>query len=84
MIEVPQTLAGRSRSVLTRSTIQEMVTPVGVGSYAVGFSIVQKGEGWYFEHGGSNWGFRCLTTAHRAKGYGVIAMTNGDNGLPLL
>ena len=57
---------------------------MGVGSYAVGFSIVQKGEGWYFEHGGSNWGFRCLTTAHRAKGYGVVAMTNGDNGLPLL
>jgi len=25
-----------------------------------------------------------LATAHRAKGYGVVAMTNGDNGLPLL
>jgi len=84
MIEVQRTLAGRSTAVLTRSAMQEMVTPVGVGSYAVDFSIVRKGEGWYFEHGGRNWGFQCLATAHRARGYGVVAMTNGDNGLPLL
>jgi hypothetical protein len=36
------------------------------------------------EHGGRNWGFQCLATAHRAKGYGVVGMTNSDNGLPLL
>jgi CubicO group peptidase (beta-lactamase class C family) len=83
MIEVQRTMSGQSSSVLARATMQEMVTPVGVGSYAIGFSIVQKGEGWYFEHGGSNWGFRCLATAHRAKGYGVVVMTNGDNGHPL-
>ncbi|MGP0000059.1 MAG: serine hydrolase domain-containing protein [Acetobacteraceae bacterium] len=80
MIEVQRTMAGQSSSVLTRATMQEMMTPVGIGSYAVGFSISRKGEGWYFEHGGSNWGFRCLSTAHRAKGYGLVVMTNGDNG----
>jgi hypothetical protein len=84
MIEVQRTLAGRATALLTKSTMQEMVTPVGVGSYAVGFSIARKGEGWYFEHGGSNWGFQCLATAHRARGYGVVAMTNSDNGPPLL
>jgi CubicO group peptidase (beta-lactamase class C family) len=84
MLEVQKTLAGKSSAVLTRVMMQEMVTPVGVGSYAVGFSISQKGQGWYFEHGGSNWGFRCHAIAHRAKGYGVVVMANGDNGQPLV
>jgi CubicO group peptidase (beta-lactamase class C family) len=84
MIEVQKTLAGQSTTVLTRAMAQEMITPVGIGSYAVGFAIARRGEGWYFEHGGDNWGFKCLAMAHRAKGYGVVAMANGDNGQPLV
>jgi CubicO group peptidase (beta-lactamase class C family) len=84
LIEVQQTLAGRSTKVLDRPTMQNMVTPVGVGPFAVGFMVSPQGEGWYFEHGGSNWGFRAQVIAHVAKGYGLAVMTNGENGSSLI
>src|SRR5215475_4173765 len=79
-IEVQLALAGKSRKVLTQRFAEEMVTPVGVGPFAVGLTIEKQGEGWYFSHGGSNWGFQCDLFAHRAKGYGVVVMTNSDSG----
>jgi CubicO group peptidase (beta-lactamase class C family) len=83
-IEIQKTALGRSARVLNQSTVREMLTPVGVGDYAVGLAITKKGEGWYFAHGGSNWGFQCDLLAHRLKGYGVAIMTNSDSGRPVI
>ena len=79
-IELQKALEGKSDRVLSASMAREMVTPVGVGDYAVGFALRKMGEGWYFGHGGSNWGFQCDLVAHVRKGYGVAIMTNADSG----
>jgi len=84
LIEVQLATAGRSKRVLSQPLAREMITHVGVGPYAVGFELSKRGEGWYFQHSGSNWGFQCGVLAHRIKGYGAAIMTNGDNGSAVL
>jgi len=66
----PEDGARRSSKVLTQASVREMLTPVGVGDYAVGLGLSKLGQGWYFGHGGSNWGFQCDFIAHRLKGTG--------------
>ncbi len=78
-IEVQRALRGESK-LLSRASATELTSPVGAGPFAVGFSVEKEGEGWYFAHGGSNWGFQCNLRAHRLKGYGVAVMTNSDSG----
>ena len=79
-IEVQQAVRGPMGKVLSQASAREMTSPVGAGPFAVGLTVEQRGEGWYFSHGGSNWGFRCSLVAHVRKGYGVVVMTNGDAG----
>jgi len=79
-IEVQKSFRGDPGRVLSRALVREMLSPVGVGGYAVGFAIDKRGEGWYFNHSGGNWGFSCDLLAHFIKGYGIVVMTNSDSG----
>ncbi len=83
-IELQNALQGKSTRVLNATSARDMVTPVGVGDFAVGFGLQKLAEGWYFSHGGSNWGFQCNMMAHLRKGYGLAIMTNADSGGPLI
>jgi CubicO group peptidase (beta-lactamase class C family) len=80
IIEVQRAVRGPKGAVLTQAAASAMVGPVGVGPFGVGLTIEKRGEGWYFSHGGSNWGFRGDILGHVRKGYGVAILTNGDNG----
>ena len=75
-IDLQRSVAMDQGKVLSRATARAMLTPAGVGPHAVGWGIDKRGEGWYFAHGGSNWGFQCLLVGHMTKGYGVAIMTN--------
>ena len=79
-IDVQRAVWGDHDRVLSPAMAQLMVTPVGAGDFGLGFTVTKRGQGWYFGHGGSNWGFRAQLIAHKLKGYGVVIMTNGDQG----
>jgi CubicO group peptidase (beta-lactamase class C family) len=79
-IEVQRAIRGPSGTILKQSSAREMTSPVGTGPFGVGLTLEIRGQGWYFSHGGSNWGFRNDLLAHIRKGYGVVVMTNGEQG----
>ena len=83
-IEVQRAIQGPKGAVLSQAFAREMIAPTGAGDYAIGLSIQKTGQGWYFGHGGSNWGYQCHVLAHIRKGYGVAIMTNGDAGGPVI
>lgn len=83
-IEVQKSAIGESNKVLSREMVQEMLIPVGVGDFAVGFSLQKIGQGWYFSHGGSDWGFQADLVAHKLHGYGLAIMANSDQGFPVM
>ena len=84
VVEVQRALAGERSAVIEQESAREMVTPVGVGPFGVGFTVEKRGEGWYFSHGGSNWGFRAAIVGHVRKGYGLAVMTNADQGTAVI
>lgn len=83
-IEVQLSALGRSNRVLSTCATQEMLNPLGIGDFAVGFMIERQGQGWYFRHGGRNWGFTALLIAHKVKGYGLVIMCNASNALAVM
>ena len=78
-IELQRTLHAESGRVLSTASVRDMLSPVGVGDFGVGLVLLKRGEGWYFQHGGGNWGFNCLLFAHKVNGYGMVVMTNSGN-----
>lgn len=80
VIEIQRAIQGPKGTVLTQSAAREMLTPTGVGEQGQGVAIEKRGQGWYFSHSGSNWNYRADLVGHMRKGYGVVIMTNSENG----
>ena len=84
IVELQTGLRGPRGTLLGQGSAREMVTPVGVGPYGLGLVVSKRGQGWYFTHGGDNWGYRAWMIGHLRKGYGYVIMTNGDNGAAII
>jgi CubicO group peptidase (beta-lactamase class C family) len=80
-IEAQLSLQGKSNKVLSKATIERMVTPYLPSSDAgLGFFNQKRGQQIYFGHDGADEGFRAQLLVHREKGYGAAVMVNSDNG----
>ena len=80
VIEMQLAIRGPKGAALSQAAARELLTPTGVGGHGQGWAIERRGEGWYFTHSGSNWNFRANVVAHARNGYGVVIMTNSENG----
>jgi len=85
VIEIQRAVRDDGGKVLRWQMAREMLSPIGVGPFGAGFRLTALGDGWYFYHGGSNWGFEAHVRGHLHKGYGVAIMTNAqDSGATLI
>ncbi len=79
LIEVQLSLRGESNRVLSTENAELLLTEVK-RDYSLGFNLWTHKRQPYFGHRGANDGFRCKMVAHRTLGYGVVILTNSDNG----
>ena len=93
LIEVQLSLEGRSNRILTPEFTRKMVTPGGVGHYALGFTTgaetphrpAPPGEAdRYFGHTGGNWGFRGNFVGSLEGGNGYVILASGSEANPVI
>lgn len=72
--------------ILGRENTRLMLTPVSFsghtagGQYALGFTLEKRGPKPFFGHDGHNYGFIASMLGSLEGGYGMVIMTNSENG----
>ena len=79
LIEMQHSLNGQSNKIIDKKNSDLMITPVQ--GYALGFSREVRGTGVnFFGHDGHNVGYISSMLASTDKGFGVVILTNSENG----
>lgn len=79
MIDLMLSMRGDADHLLKPATVQDMITPSVEGeNNALGLFIRKRGNQVFFEHGGSNEGFKAQFIGNIKTGQGAIVMTNGE------
>jgi CubicO group peptidase (beta-lactamase class C family) len=69
--------------ILKPATQRAMLTKL-LYDYGLGIGLEEESGHKSFSHSGGNAGFNCNLFGHLDGGEGVVIMTNGDNGWPLM
>lgn len=78
-IEITEARSGKSTKILSQKMATEMLTEQKASS-GLGPMVGDSGDAKYFQHGGSNEGYRCFVAYFPALGRGAVVMTNGEGG----
>ena len=80
IISTQAVLAGKSDSVMSKSAAEMMLRPHLAGTpSALGFFVEDRNGAKYFQHGGSNEGFKAQYFGSFEGGNGVAVMVNSDS-----
>jgi CubicO group peptidase (beta-lactamase class C family) len=82
-IEIQQILSGKSNGILSKTTIETMLTK-HKNNWGLGLFVESEGNYLRFAHGGTNEGFNANLFSFAYQGKAIIVMTNGDNGKKLI
>jgi CubicO group peptidase (beta-lactamase class C family) len=80
IVEIQNAQAGPAGRVLTKESVEAMLTPQATGPVGIGFFVAGEDDRRRFEHSGGNEGFRCRLLAYAEHGLGAVVMTNADAG----
>ena len=78
IIETQLSYEGKSNKVLSQIMTRQMLTPFKGSDAGLGVFVDAIGNRTYFQHGGSNEGFRSQYFASITGGDGVVVMVNSD------
>lgn len=87
IIAVQRALKNKQPAILNKEEILTMLTPaITSSSYALGTSIVTKGDEKYFWHDGESYGYCAVYYGSFTTGKGIVVLTNAypTNGKPLI
>lgn len=82
-MEIQDILKGKKDGVLTKESIERMLTK-HKNDWGLGPSLQYEKDSLMFVHGGKNAGFTNNMLAYAYRGNAVIVMTNADNGGKLI
>jgi hypothetical protein len=82
VVEVLRSYAGESNALLSARMTRQMLTPPK-GWYGLGYFVVEVEGGTRFHRPGWNEGYHSFMGGHVGTGYGMVWMTNGENGMLL-
>lgn len=80
MLGLQKAYKGLPGGLMDQTLAREMMTISPPGLYGLGPRVLGEGETRFFEHGGSQQGYKSESFCYLEEGRGAVVLTNGDNG----